>query len=88
MPNEIRIILRKKIAQLGSERSRIDRELGAIRGALAVLNGDGRGRQGSDAAPRRRRPMSDAARRAVGKRMKAYWAKRRAEKAKRAKIAR
>jgi hypothetical protein len=87
MPDEIRIILRKKIAQLESERRRVARELEAIRGALAVLNGDRRGQRRSDAAPRRRRPMSDAARRAVGKRMKAYWAKRRAEKAKRAKTA-
>lgn len=88
MPDEIRVILRKKMTQLESERIRVDRELKAIRGALAVLSGGGgRGRPAPEATRRKRRLMSAAARRAVGKRMKAYWAKRRAIKARGAKSA-
>ena len=87
MPDAIHTLLRKKAAELESERSRVDRELAAIRGALEALDGAGRTRQAPKAAPRNRRAMSPAARRAVGKRMKAYWAKRRAEKAKGAKSA-
>jgi hypothetical protein len=86
MPDPILTILRKQIARLESDRGRVDRQLGAIRGALEALDGAGRTRQAPKAAaPRTRRTMSPAARRAVGKRMKAYWAKRRAENAKGAK---
>jgi hypothetical protein len=87
MPDAILTMLRKKVTELESERGRVDRELTAIRGALEALDGAGRSRSAPSASPRNRRAMSPAARRAVGKRMKAYWAKRRAEKAKGAKTA-
>lgn len=87
MPDAIRTMLRKKVTELESARSRVDRELAAIRGALEALGGTGRSRNAPNVSPRKRRAMSPAARRAVGRRMKAYWAKRRAETAKGAKSA-
>ena len=69
--------LRQALAKLESEKARIDRQVSAIR---SVLGGsDGRSSAGG---PRRRRRMSSAARKAVSTRMKAYWAARRAKKAK------
>jgi hypothetical protein len=70
MPVNVSAILRTALRQLESERDRLDRQTDALR---AALNGGG--------APakvvRQRRPMRAAARRAVSRRMKAYWAKRR-----------
>ena len=72
--------LRKALHQLEKERKRIDRQIAAIRSVLDV-SGTARPRA-SRAKPNRpkakRRPMSAAARRAVGQRMKAYWEKRKA----------
>ena len=77
--------LRKALHQLEAEKQRIDREVAAIRAALAAL-GDRRGHHTPASAPRakaRQHGMSLAARRAVSRRMKAYWAKRRAASTKR-----
>jgi hypothetical protein len=66
--------LRTALGQLESEKARIERQMASIRLALK-----GAGSAGSSAGRRRgRSSMSPAARRAVSKRMKAYWAKRRA----------
>lgn len=75
MPLDVTRTLQHALSQLQAERDRIDRQLRTIR---AALGGDGRGA----AARRHRRPMSAAARRAVSQRMKAYWASRRAKRAK------
>jgi hypothetical protein len=67
------------VAELRAERDLIDRALQALEGVGSTAgNGqaaNGRGQGG-------RKPMSAVQRRAVGLRMKRYWAKRRAEKAK------
>jgi hypothetical protein len=69
--------LRRALMELESEKSRIEGQIAAI---MTVL-GDGAGRRGRRAGGGRK-PMSAAGRRAVSQRMKAYWAKRRATKAK------
>lgn len=80
MANDITATLRKALGKLNAEKERLDRQISAIQNALGAL---GRSPQANGArAARGRRRMSPAARRAVGKRMKAYWAKRRAEAAK------
>lgn len=72
MPVNVTAILRTALRRLETERDRVDRQMGPLRAALD-----------SNVPPkvsRRRRPMSVAARRAVSRRMKAYWAKRKAAK--------
>lgn len=66
--------LRNALAKLTAQKAHVDRQIGAIGTALDALGV--RGRRGGT---RKRRPMSAAARKAVGTRMKAYWAKRRAK---------
>jgi hypothetical protein len=78
MANDITTTLRQALGKLSSQRQQLDRQISAIEGALGALGG---GSQGGGAR-RGRRTMSPAARRAVGRRMKAYWAKRKAEAAK------
>jgi hypothetical protein len=75
----------RRLAQLGAK-ARLDElreEEAAIRAAFPDLFG--RGRQGArasaSAAPRRRRRMSAANRKAVSQRMRKYWAERRKAKA-------
>ena len=70
--------LRKALLELQSEKTRIEGQIAAIQSVL----GGGGGRRGRRPGGGGRRPMSAAARRAVSTRMKAYWAKRRAAKAK------
>jgi hypothetical protein len=73
----------QRLARLGA-RSRLEeirREEAAIRRTFPDLFGRGRGRQAGVAPGRRRRGMSAAARKAVSIRMRRYWAKRRQEKA-------
>jgi hypothetical protein len=77
MADDITATLRKALGKLTSEKARLDRQISAIQTALGAL---GRSPQRDGARGNRR--MSTAARKAVGKRMKAYWAKRRAEAAK------
>jgi len=82
MPIDISKTLRKSLADLRSERSRLDQQIAAIETALGALGGrGGRGRGRAAGMPRRRRPMNAAARKALSQRMRAYWAKRRAAKA-------
>jgi hypothetical protein len=69
--------LQDALRQLESERAQVDRQITAVRMAL-----DGVGAGAPTSRPRRRRGMGAAARAAIGRRMKAYWAKRRAAKAK------
>jgi hypothetical protein len=71
MPVNVVPALQQALRQLEAEKARLDQQIAAVRSAL-----DGVGVKG----PRRRRRggMSPAARRAASRRMKAYWAKRRA----------
>jgi hypothetical protein len=77
MATNVSTTLRTVLHQLTSQRARLDRQIGAVRAAL-----DG---AVSPLAPRlrqRRRSrgrMSAAARQEVSRRMKTYWAKRRAQ---------
>ena len=84
MPIDVTTTLSNALSQLEREKAHIDRQIAAIR---TVMNGSGTGRGKAGRGPgrppgRKRRGMSPAARRAVSKRMKAYWAKRRAAKSK------
>ena len=79
MAIEVRSTLRKALGTLQSEQDRIERQISAVQAALAALAGRGAGRNSSATGKRRRKPMSAAARKAVGRRMKAYWAKRKAK---------
>ena len=78
MANDITATLRKALGKLTSQKQRLDRQISAIETALGALGG--RSRQANGPGGGRR--MSPAARRAIGRRMKAYWAKRKAEAAK------
>ena len=77
MANDITATLRKALGKLSAQKQRLDQQISAIEGALGALRRPSQG----GGARRRRRTMSPAARRAVGRRMKAYWAKRKAEAA-------
>jgi hypothetical protein len=76
--------LRKALVQLQSEKQKIDQQIAAIQSVLAV-GGTRRPPQGSRSSARGKRPrkaMSAAARKAVSRRMKEYWAKRKVGAAK------
>jgi hypothetical protein len=81
MPVDLSQILRGALRDLESEKDRIERQLAAVRQAIAQASGS----TPRSATVGRRRRMSAAARRAVSRRMKAYWAKRRAQAARRRK---
>jgi hypothetical protein len=87
MPINVTPTLRRALRYLETERSRIDRQITALQNALDGLGGPtGRGGRSRPArSTRRRRRMSATAKRAISQRMTAYWAKRRAAKAKRGK---
>ena len=70
MPVDITRTLRQALSKLEAEKHRLDRQVAAIRSILGSVDGRAAGRG------RRRRRMSAAARRAVSRRMKAYWAAR------------
>jgi hypothetical protein len=77
MPVDVTTVLRKALSQLESQKARLDRQIAALH---AALDGDAPTTvrtNNTPTPPRRRRRMTAAARRAVGLRMKAYWAKRR-----------
>ena len=79
MPTDVARTLREALAKLGAERRHLDRKILALQGALRAVNGTpAAGRRAGGRPKRARRSMSPAARRAVSRRMKAYWAKRRA----------
>lgn len=80
MAMDISKTLRRSLAELRGERTRLDQQISAIETALGALGRGGRGRTASG-MPRQRRPMNPAARKALSQRMRAYWAKRRAAKA-------
>jgi hypothetical protein len=77
MADQISITLRKALGKLTAQKAHLDRQISAIEAALGALGGSPRAN-----GARSGKGMSAAARRAIGKRMKAYWAKRRAEAAK------
>jgi hypothetical protein len=77
MPFDVTTVLRKALNQLESQKSRLDRQIVTL---YAALDGDApqtAETNGTLPPASRKRGMSTAARRAVGLRMKTYWAKRR-----------
>lgn len=73
--------LRKALVELQAEQRKISEQIAAIQKVLAA---DSRGRErrrgrGKKPTKPARKRMSAAARKAVSRRMKAYWAKRKAE---------
>jgi hypothetical protein len=85
MPVDIRGALRQALVGLIAEKARIERQIGGVRQALragvgAPLDG-GRPILRRARARRVRRRMSPAARAALSARMKAFWAKREAARA-------
>ena len=79
MPVNVNATLQKALAELQAERGRIDRQIAAIHAVLGAGRGRAGRASGRPAAGRRaRKRMSAAQRRAVSRRMKAYWAKRKA----------
>jgi hypothetical protein len=84
---DVNATLRGALAELEADRRRIERQIAALRTALGENGGGRRGRppagkRKTTTKRRKRRGMSAAQRKIVSKRMKAYWAKRRAAKAK------
>ena len=71
--------LRKALSQLKAQRETLDRQIAGIE---AVVGGSGRAtaRAANTGMGRRRRKMTAAQKRAVSRRMKTYWAARRAKK--------
>ncbi|MBI4306768.1 MAG: hypothetical protein HY678_10660 [Chloroflexi bacterium] len=69
MPIDVTETLRQALSKLEAERTRIDRQIAAVRTVL--------GATGSRNSSRSRKALSAAARKAISQRMKAYWAKRR-----------
>lgn len=76
MPVDIRKPLQSALSRLKVEKQRIDQQIEAIEGALR-LNGVQPGGEDRRTSRPGRKPMSAAERRAVSRRMRAYWAKRR-----------
>ena len=84
MPVDIGRTLRQAITRLQLERQQIDHQITALETAMNSLNAGGiRSDVGRGQPPkpqkRGRRRMSPAERKAIGRRMKAYWAKRRSK---------
>ena len=81
MPVDIGQTLRQAITRLQQEKQRIDRQITALETAMNSLNAGGirsdvRRGQPAKGRKRGRSRMSPAGRKAIGRRMKAYWAKR------------
>lgn len=76
MVQQARASLLKTLAILEAQRAKTETQIKAVRAALSAL-----GLNSPHLAGRRRRkPMTPAERKSVSRRMKAYWAKRRAKK--------
>jgi hypothetical protein len=80
MPTDVTKTLRKALAELQAEKVRVEKQIAAIQGVLAV-SGPRAGKEVRvvPGKKRGRKAMNAAQRKAVAKRMKAYWAKRKAE---------
>ena len=79
MPTDVAKTPRETLSKLTAEKWQIDRQIAVIQGALRAVNGAPAVGQEKDRAPKPgRRRMGVAERKAVARRMKAYWAKRKA----------
>ncbi len=80
MPINVTATLRRALQSLQHERDRIDGQIRAVQTALGISTNSHTGSNSHRPTSSRRRRMSPAARRALSKRMKAYWAARRKQK--------
>ncbi len=80
MPINVTATLRQAMQSLQGERNRIDGQIRAVQTALGISTNTRAGSNSHPPTPSRRRRMSPAARRALSKRMTAYWAARRKHK--------
>ena len=83
MPADVTGEIKAALAKLTVEKRRIEQQTAALQEALRAVNSSfGQRATGARGVTRRtkrgRRRMTRAERKAVGRRMKAYWAKRRA----------
>jgi hypothetical protein len=76
MAFDINRTLRQALSRLEGEKTRIERQITGVRQALGAVGPNSDRIPRAPVAKRRRRRMSAAERKAVGARMKAYWAKR------------
>ena len=89
MPVDVSNALKQALAKLTVEKQRIERQAAAIQEALRAVNGMSGNQRSANTRMVRRgakrggRRMTPAERKAVGRRMKAYWAKRRGASGKR-----
>ena len=86
MPVDVTETLRKALHQLEEEKTKLESRIAAVRAALDGVprrKATAGARAGAPQGGRRRRRLSAAARRAVSRRMKTYWAKRKAAAGKR-----
>ena len=83
MPVDVTTALKVALSKLTAEKQRIERQTAAIQEAIRAINGANVGQRSSSTrvvtrgGKRGRRRMSLDERKAVARRMKAYWAKRR-----------
>jgi hypothetical protein len=88
MATDVTRNIRQALEELESQRNRIDEQIRALRQALTLANGlaaKPAARPAGKSSLGKRRGMSLKARQVARERMKAYWAKRRAAMAKKAK---
>lgn len=71
------VVLEKALSQLFAQRTKVEREIKAVQTALAAIGV----RAPHLAVRRKRKPMTASERKSVSKRMRAYWSKRRSQKA-------
>lgn len=70
------VVLEKTLNQLFAQRTKVEKEIKAVQTALAAIGV----RSPHLAARRKRKRMTASERKSISKRMRAYWAKRRAQK--------
>jgi hypothetical protein len=80
MIESAQIALRKTLRHLLTQQARIEKEIQAVKIALAAVGGTTVTPSAKLLARRHRKPMTAAEKKSVSRRMKAYWAKRRAAK--------
>ena len=83
MVQQAQSVLKSTLASLEVEKSKIERQIQAVRNALSAITDTPTMERSATRtkllARRKRRPMGAAERKSVSRRMKAYWAKRRSE---------
>lgn len=77
MPTTVDRILQSALSQLKAERDKLDRRIGAIESALSDSKAD-RPVSAQPKGSQGRRRVSEATRKVIARKVKAYWAKRKA----------